>query len=324
MNESKRMDALHVEARDIPVPASISGPAQVFLASAAAQPAVVFPSSRDISEWRRFIDARDVKMKETWTARAAAAPTSVEHRQIGNVKVYECLPSIVRDSLSNVLILELHGGGFVFMGGEACKLISQVTASRFGCRVLAVDYRMPPEDPYPAALDDALMVYKHVVESHRQKSIFILGSSAGGNLAAALALRARDEGLAPPSGLVLLSPQLDLTESGDSFQTNVGIDVALKRGLKPANELYANGHDLRHPYVSPLFGDFTRGFPRTLVQSGTRDLFLSNAARLHQALRRADVSAELHVLEALPHGRFFGAPEDADFANQVAKFLEAS
>ena len=323
MEKTTSAGSVHIDARDIPVPSSIIPTAQAFIAAAAVQPRVIFPASNDIREWRTFIDARNVRMQEVWSARAAAAGATAERKMIRNVTVYECLPAAVRRSLEDLIVLELHGGGFVFMGGEACKLISQVTAGRFGCRVLAVDYRMPPENPYPAALDDAVAVYKDLAGSNKFAKIVIAGSSAGGNVAAALALRVRDEGLPAPAGLVLLSPQLDLTESGDSFQTNIDIDVALKRGLGPANELYANGHDLRDPYVSPLFADFSRGFPRTLVQSGTRDLFLSNAVRLHQSLRRAGISAELHVLEALPHGRFFGAPEDIDFANEVVKFMES-
>src|SRR5581483_9639413 len=120
--------------------------------------------------------------------------------------------------------------------------------------------------------------------------------------------RARDEGLPLPAGLVLISPELDLTESGDSFQTNAGVDVMMPEGLMPANLIYAAGHDLADPYVSPLFGDFTKGFPPTFLQCGTRDLLLSNTVRMHRALRRAGIDAVLHVFEAMPHGGFGGAP----------------
>ena len=150
------------------------------------------------------------------------------------------------------------------------------------------------------------------LRDHSPDTIIVGGSSAGGNLAAALIVRARDEGLPLPRAAVLLSPELDLTESGDSFQANMGVDSVLVRSLMPANRLYAGGHDLAHPYVSPLFADFTKGFPPTFVQAGTRDLFLSNAVRMHRKLLAAGVAAELHVFEAMPHGGFFGAPEDAE------------
>ena len=124
-----------------------------------------------------------------------------------------------------------------------------------------------------------------------------------------------------PACMVLLSPQVDLTESGDSFQTNRTIDVVLPRSLMPNNLLYANGRDLAEPFLSPLFGDL-RGFPPTLLQAGTRDLFLSNTVRMHRALRRAGVAAELHVFEAMPHGGFGGGtPEDLELETEMRRFV---
>ena len=111
---------------------------------------------------------------------------------------------------------------------------------------------------------------------------------------------------------------------GDSFQTNLGVDTVLTGSLMPANLLYANGHDLSDPSISPLFADFTKGFPPTFLQTGTRDLFLSNAVRMHRALRAADIVAELHVIEAGPHGGFFGtAPEDEEIVQELRRFLES-
>ena len=151
--------------------------------------------------------------------------------------------------------------------------------------------------------------------------IVVGGGSAGGNLAAALLVRAKDEGLPMPAALVLITPEVDLTESGDSFRTNLGVDNVLGP-LTELNLLYANGHDLAHPYLSPLFADVT-GFPPTFVQAGTRDLFLSNAVRMHRKLRAAGVDAELHVFEAMPHGGFGGlAPEDFEVKAELRRFLD--
>ncbi len=180
---------------------------------------------------------------------------------------------------------------------------------------------MPPEHPYPAALDDCVAVYRQLLASHAPENIIIGGMSAGGNLAAATILRARDEGLPLPAAAVLLTPELDLTESGDSFETNQLLDVVLSVPLMNANLLYANGHDLAHPYLSPLYGDFAKGFPPTLIQAGTRDLFLSNAARMQRALRNAGVPVELILCEGMPHGGFFGAPEDAELAADIRQFV---
>ena len=124
-----------------------------------------------------------------------------------------------------------------------------------------------------------------------------------------------------PAALVLGTPEVDLTESGDSFHTILGLDPVLSP-LIHVNRLYADGHDLAHPYLSPLFGDVT-GFPPTFLHTGTRDLFLSNTVRMHRKLRAAGVEAELHVFEAMPHGGFGGmTPEDQDLATEIKHFLD--
>jgi acetyl esterase/lipase len=111
-------------------------------------------------------------------------------------------------------------------------------------------------------------------------------------------------------------------ESGDSFETNRLVDVVLPGSLMSNNLLYAAGADLSHSYLSPLFGDLT-GLPGTFIQSGTRDLFLSNAVRMHRALRRAGVSADLHIFEAMPHGGFGGmTPEDRELQSEIARFVK--
>ena len=176
-------------------------------------------------------------------------------------------------------------------GGACCRAMGITSAAVAGARTWAIDYRMPPDHPYPAALDDCLAAYRALLREYAAENIIVRGGSAGGNLAAALILRARDEDLPLPVAAVLMTPEVDLTESGDSFQANLGVDTVLTGSLMPANLLYAGGHDLAHPYLSPLFGDFTKGFPPTFLTTGTRDLFLSNTVRMHRALRAAGIAA---------------------------------
>ena len=189
-----------------------------------------------------------------------------------------------------------------------------------GVLTWGVDYRLPPLHPYPAALEDAIAVYRRVVRDRGPSRVFVGGDSAGGNIAAALLLRAKDAGLPMPAALVLNSPQVDLIEAGDTFQTLAGVDNVL-RSLRATNALYAAGADLREPFLSPVLGDLS-GFPPTFLRSGTRDLFLSNTVRMHRNLRRAGVEAELHVFEAMPHGGFGGdSPEDREAAAEQRHFL---
>lgn len=217
--------------------------------------------------------------------------------------------------------LDIHGGALLWGGGESCRAMGRISAGMVGAKVWAVDYRMPPDHPFPAGVEDCVAAYRALLREHASENIIIGGPSAGGNIAAATILRARDEGLPLPAAANLMTPELDLTEGGDTFSTLLGVDTALTSRLMPANLLYAGGHDLADPYVSPLFGDFTKGFPPTILQSGTRDLFLSNTVRMHRALRAADVEAELHVFEAATHVMFMAGPEADERTRELRRFL---
>jgi epsilon-lactone hydrolase len=282
-----------------------------------------YPSLDDIDGWRTMIAEQDAAIVTMVGNRADDAPADVEEVDVDGVRVYVITPHDLPEDDRRV-VLEVHGGGFITGGGACCRIMGLNAVGRTPAPTWAVDYRMPPDHPYPEPLDDCMTVYRALLRIRQPHEIIVSGASAGGNLAAALILRARDEGLAMPAAAVLMTPEADLTESGDSFQTNLGLDNVLTASLLPANQLYAGGHDLTHPYLSPLFADFSRGFPPTIVTTGTRDLFLSNAVRLHRALRAAGVPAELHILEAAGHAGFFGqAPEDRDLAMEIRRFMDA-
>jgi acetyl esterase/lipase len=239
-------------------------------------------------------------------------------------KLYRVTPDGRTGRLSEVAYFDIHGGGFLVGGGEMCQLIAKIRAIEYGAQIYSVDYRLLPDHPYPAGLDDCEAAYREILAHHEPSTLAVAGPSAGGNLAAALLLRARDAGLPLPAALVLQTPVLDLTRSGDSLVTNRFLDVNLYAG---AGEhllcQYAANTDVTHPYVSPLFGDFSKGWPPTILTTGTRDLLLSDTVRMHRALRRAGIRAELHVSEASPHGGFMfaSAPEDAEISTECRRFI---
>jgi acetyl esterase/lipase len=307
-----------IPARELPLPASVSAEARAVLAFPPT-PQLERPPLSDKAAWRSYIAGMDERMR--MMVRADGAPADVAEIDVGGAKVYDIRPHGVAES-DRSFVLEFHGGALIAGAGAFAQATGVGQALRLGARVWSVDYRMPPDHPYPAGLDDALAAYRGLLKLRAPEEIIVAGSSAGGNIAAAVILRARDEGLPLPGGAILMTPELDLTESGDSFRTNLGVDNILGP-LMPVNLLYADGADLAHPYLSPLFGDVSKGFPPTLLASGTRDLFLSNTVRMHWALLAADVRAELYVVEAGPHGGFPMAPEGAAMDRQLRRFAES-
>ena len=159
--------------------------------------------------------------------------TEIETLAVGEISCYRVSGGATANGGSGNVLLEIHGGALIAGRGALCRTVAGRTAVRMGATVYAPDYRMPPLYPYPTPLDDCVAVYREVLSRHAQERIVVHGGSAGANVAAAIILRAKAEGLPLPAGLVLETPELDLTESGDSFRTNAIIDVVLQRGLGP-------------------------------------------------------------------------------------------
>jgi acetyl esterase/lipase len=315
--------ALYVPQRFIPIPATISPQAQASLASPLPLQKPDEPDLADKDAWRHYIAERDAAMAASVKNAADKFPAEIIVHTWGGVPVYEIVPGSLSSAGGENAIFFLHGGAFIQGGGIGAAHQAIPFASLSGMRVFSVDYRMPPDHPFPAGLTDSVEAYKKLLERYDADRVVVYGPSAGGGLAGSFVLKARDSGLPLPAACVLSSPELDLTESGDSFETNSGVDRILTR-LTKSIALYADGHDLRNPYLSPLFGDLTKGFPPTILTTGTRDLFLSNAVLMHRALRRAGIEADLHVWEARSHGGFFGAdaPEDREVWEEEILFIK--
>jgi len=308
--------------RIIPVPASVSPQAQAALAM--VRPAAApFPALDDRAGWHAHIAGMNAGMDAMLRPAIMSLPASASLETIAGVPVYVCEPAEIPAGNQGKALVYFHGGGLVLLGGPPVELFGRMEATSTRCRVYAIDYRNPPDHPYPAAIDDCIAVYRELLKIYAPADLVISGASGGGNLAAAVPLKMRDLGIPLPAAIGLFTPEVDLTESGDTFRTNEDIDVVLRRGLPVLNALYANGADLAHPYLSPLFGDFTKGWAPTFIQTGTRDVFLSNSARIHRKLRNAGIWAELHVGEAMPHGGFGGAPEDLEIRQEFLRFLAA-
>ncbi len=223
--------------------------------------------------------------------------------------------------------VHIHGGAYVLNAGLAGQTEAIMIAARVGIPVISIDDCMLPDHPFPAALEDVAAVWQALVKEHDPETLAMGGTSAGAGLSMAAVIHFRRRGLPLPAALFLGTPRADLTETGDSFFINEGIDrtlVTWKGILENAARLYADGRELKDPLLSPLYGDLS-GFPPTLLFTGTRDLFLSLAARAHRRLRNAGVPAELHVFEGLSHGEYIalhGTPESKAAYRELATFLK--
>ena len=225
------------------------------------------------------------------------------------------------------VLLFLHGGGYelgsVRSDGELAARLGRAS----GMRVLFPEYRLAPEHPFPAALDDVRAAWRwlRAGQGLSAASIAVAGDSAGGGLAVALLVAARDAGEALPAAAVLMSPTVDLTSSGASMTERADQDpISTPAMLRQFAAGYLAGADPRTPLASPLFAALA-GLPPLLIQVGTADLLLSDSERLAAAATQAGVDVTLQTGEGLPHvyQLLLGTPEAAQATEQIGKFLRA-
>jgi len=209
-----------------------------------------------------------------------------------------CLELIPAGRAAEWPILYGFGGGFVQGSPIEDLPIAAHLCAATGARVIIPDYRLAPEHPWPAPVDDAFAVYRDLA----RRPLAIVGESAGGNLALVLMQRARAAGLRLPGAAALMSPWCDLGNTGDSLRFNDGRDPSLSaQSSRMAVLHYVGDQPLDNPDISPIYGPFDIGFPPFVITTGTRDLHLSQAVRLSQVLRESGVRADLHVWEGLWH-----------------------
>ena len=309
-----------------PPAASLSKEARSWASMLLALPSNPAPAPDDVEAWRAATRAPSSpeQIAAIALATTGAVPTGAEvdvaELPLSEAVVQIGTPRELGPGDTRVL-LNVHGGAFTTGGGETTRVATQFMAGCYGFTVWGVDYRMPPDHPFPAALDDCLEAYRRLLDRHDPASIAIYGLSAGGNLVAALLLRIHEESLPMPRAVVLNSPLVDLTLSGDTIVSKPYGDEG---SIAPHVAIYAGGNDVRHPHLSPLRAAIPADWPPTVLISGTRDYLLSDTVRMHRALLDSGVRAELHVFDGAPHGMFGGtAPEDRAVVSQIRRFLDS-
>ena len=234
--------------------------------------------------------------------KAAAFGVTYEESEIAGIPVVEVMPSELAST--DKIAVYIHGGAYVLNSAKAVIESAMFFAAETGLRVIAVDYTLAPHSKWQDTTEDIIEVFSALAkQGFTADNIVLYGDSAGGGLAAAVTLKMRDLGMRMPAALVLWSPWADISETGDTYVTLRDAEpyYTYEHVLGPASLAYADADDHKNPYVSPVYGDFKQGFPPTLIQGGTKEIFLSNFVRLYQALDQAGRTVKLDIYEGMPH-----------------------
>jgi monoterpene epsilon-lactone hydrolase len=303
--------------RVVPMPASVSPEARKWLDSLDQQkvgpPETLAERRTHTDAWRKIDSAEARRLY----------PVNVEETNLAGVRTDIIAP--LADAGSKRVLINLHGGGFNSDSGSLIEGIPIANLAKI--KVVSVYYRLAPENPFPAAVDDVVAVYKELLKTYPPHSIGIFGTSAGAILACEVAVRLKQLGLPQPAALGIFSGLGDFSRVGDSRQlfTLNGLPGRMEPidpNHLPDNE-YAGKADRKDPVLSPLFADL-RGMPPSLLVTSTRDILLSDTSTLHRALLRAGDDAQLVVFEALPHAFWyhFQLPETKEALELMAKFFD--
>jgi monoterpene epsilon-lactone hydrolase len=304
--------------RIVPMPPTISPEAQQWLQSLTQQkygPQTLAERRASTDKWREQ-DSAEAKKRFT---------VNVGEKNIGGVRTDVITPANFPEANRSRVLINLHGGGF---NSDSGSLIEGIPiASLAGIKVVSVYYRLAPENPFPAAVEDVVAVYKELLKDYKPERIGIFGTSAGAILTGEATVKLKQLGLPLPGALGMFSTLADYSKQGDTFSlfTLDGFPGMLEPPdrHKVHGTEYAGKTDLKDPVLSPLYADL-HGFPPSLLVTSTRDLLLSDTTIFHRALLKSGVDAQLIVYEALPHAFWyhFELPETQETLQAMAAFFD--
>ena len=253
-------------------------------------------------------------------------PVDIKDTPVAGVDAWVVTPKHPAPKKQDRLLICLHGGGFTSDSGSLIESIPM--AALAGTKVISVQYRLAPQFPFPAAVEDSIAVYTAALKTHAPRKIAIYGTSAGAVLAAQTAVQSRKNSQPLPAVLGFFSGYVDLARYGDSrYLYGAGGLKDFSAMIEPLKGLgmvsYVGNHDRKDPVLSPMYADL-KGFPPTLCMTSTRDHCLSGTTDFHRALLRAGVDAKLMVFDALPHAFWyrFDLPESKEALEAQAGFLD--
>jgi acetyl esterase/lipase len=281
------------------------------------------PPARTAAEFDALYQGNEKRSLGVGAAALKIYGSTASDRVIGGVPTVEVRPKGYKDDRS--VLIYVHGGGFITGSARSNLLGPAIMADATGRRVISVEYTVAPRGQFPQVTDQVTAVYKALLaQGVKPSRIGMFGGSAGGTIVAATALKIRDLGLPMPGALLLQSPATDLTGAGDTRITLSEADPALRPGtVQPGIDAYAAPADQKNPYASPVYGDFKKGYPPTLIQGGTKEFLLSDFVRLHRAIRGAGGDSRLEIYEGMPHGfsdLMVNTPEGREAKAEAAAF----
>ncbi|GIU37335.1 alpha/beta hydrolase [Shewanella schlegeliana] len=316
-------------ASDFYVPTTISKEGQLFLKenfSHELRDKSVIPAELNKEGWQQMQALSNEQVKPLNDAAVSIYKPNIKHDVINGVPVLDIKPKNWKESAK--VLVYVHGGAYVAYSAESSLASSVPVANDTGLRVISVDYTLAPHAQFDSITNQVISVLTGLKQKgFKMSDIALYGDSAGGGLAAGSLLKMRDLGEELPAALVLWSPWSDITQTGDSYHTLKDADPLYRYELllKPSADAYANIKDQKHPYVSPVYGDYTKGFPPTLIQAGTKEIFLSNAVRLYQQIDANGGEVKLDIYEGMWHvfqAFSFHIPEAELARKKMAGFLE--
>ncbi len=304
--------------RLVPMPSTVSPEAQQWLKDIERES----PQPKDLGELRARTDA----WQKSQSAEAKRLfPVNVEATTTASVRTDIITPLAMPEANRKRVLINLHGGGFISDSGSLIEGIPIAYLTKM--KVVSVYYRLAPENPFPAAVDDVVAVYKELLKTYQPRSIGIFGTSAGVTLTPEVAVRLKQLGIPLPGALGMFSTHPDFSRPTDSQQlfalNGFSGNIAPKDPNLLPDDAYAAKTDRKDPVLSPLFADL-HGMPPSLLVTSTRDLLLSDTSMFHLALLHAGVDSQLLVFEALPHAFWyhFQLPETKEALDMMAKFFD--
>ena len=286
------------------IPTTISKEAQEELRKIASNPFdFKNPGPADLIGWKKLY--QDIESMDLFRSQSFIDiyQPNITETKLGGVNVLDIKPKNWHDN--GKVLVYTHGGAYTLLSANSTLSSSILAADATSLRVMSIDYTVAPFSKWNQTTDQVISVIQALKDQqgYSLDDIAIYGDSAGGGLATGSVLKMRDGGMGMPAAVVLWSPWTDVTQNGDTYFTLKDADPLLTNNqlLKNSADAYANPIDQKNPYVSPVYGNFSKGFPPTLIQGGTKEILVSDFVRLYQGLDQADVPVKLDIYEGMPH-----------------------